>query len=126
MAGTMRDYRLPPEPQLPVSMESGLDGRNNEDVRDLVARARGVSMESGLDGRNNILDTIHANASPLYVSMESGLDGRNNPSRCRSPASTQRVSMESGLDGRNNRSAQTRRNSRPGSLNGVRPRWPEQ
>ena len=38
-----------------VSMESGLDGRNNEleDLKGVVV-SHGVSMESGLDGRNNV------------------------------------------------------------------------
>ena len=37
-----------------VSMESGLDGRNNYALADLhVDDTDGVSMESGLDGRNN-------------------------------------------------------------------------
>ena len=36
-----------------------------------------VSMESGLDGRNNIPRNLPRAQNPL-VSMESGLDGRNN------------------------------------------------
>ena len=36
------------------------------------------------------------------------------------------VSMESGLDGRNNLIADMSKESYPKSLNGVRPRWPEQ
>ena len=36
-----------------------------------------VSMESGLDGRNNAGRAI-GYFDKLYVSMESGLDGRNN------------------------------------------------
>ena len=36
-----------------------------------------VSMESGLDGRNNV-HTIIFDEFILEVSMESGLDGRNN------------------------------------------------
>ena len=37
-----------------VSMESGLEGRNNWGwCRDLEATALDVSMESGLEGRNN-------------------------------------------------------------------------
>ena len=46
--------RLPQSPQRsPVSMKSGLEGRNNaelvgEDVADKI-----VSMKSGLEGRNN-------------------------------------------------------------------------
>ena len=37
-----------------------------------------VSMESGLDGRNNGINAKVQDAKML-VSMESGLDGRNNP-----------------------------------------------
>ena len=40
-------------------------------------RGHGVSMESGLDGRNNFPPTT-TSLSILIVSMESGLDGRNN------------------------------------------------
>ena len=64
----------------------------------------------------------------LAVSMESGLEGRNNP-----PAAavysriSVAVSMESGLEGRNNGpSISSIRLSTPSSLNGVRPRRPEQ
>ena len=38
-----------------------------------------VSMESGLDGRNNEMTTF-TGTSVILVSMESGLDGRNNGS----------------------------------------------
>ena len=37
-----------------------------------------VSMESGLDGRNNACDVIANAYQNRAVSMESGLDGRNN------------------------------------------------
>ena len=37
-----------------VSMESGLDGRNNAGVFHPEKAAELVSMESGLDGRNNL------------------------------------------------------------------------
>ena len=36
-----------------VSMESGLDGRNNVSADGLLGLPPEVSMESGLDGRNN-------------------------------------------------------------------------
>ena len=36
-----------------------------------------VSMESGLDGRNNLFADYNDN-NGFHVSMESGLDGRNN------------------------------------------------
>ena len=40
--------------KLDVSMESGLDGRNNARIAELDAAITAlVSMESGLDGRNN-------------------------------------------------------------------------
>ena len=45
--------------------------------------AQTVSMESGLDGRNNAGDVLRQIPFP-YVSMESGLDGRNNRSFHRS------------------------------------------
>ena len=37
-----------------------------------------VSMESGLDGRNNLFGPYTKNYTAIKVSMESGLDGRNN------------------------------------------------
>ena len=39
-----------------------------------------VSMESGLDGRNNTIGDFEPGRIFEGVSMESGLDGRNNPS----------------------------------------------
>ena len=87
----------------PVSMESGLDGRNNrhrllrppllveslngvrprwpeqsEEAEEATEGASPVSMESGLDGRNNRIGADVASAKEIGVSMESGLDGRNN------------------------------------------------
>ena len=61
-----------------VSMESGLDGRNNQ-VRMLWVYNTyfAVSMESGLDGRNNVVLPV-IRRRLFSVSMESGLDGRNN------------------------------------------------
>ena len=41
-----------------------------------------VSMESGLDGRNNKCDSVTTGRG-MNVSMESGLDGRNNKGRNR-------------------------------------------
>ena len=59
--------------------------------------------------------------------MESGLDGRNNVvGRDSSKIRHLVVSMESGLDGRNNRIMGLSSSRRSTSLNGVRPRWPEQ
>ena len=82
-------------------MESGLDGRNNECINGRRDVLEDVSMESGLDGRNNC-DELKSTLFYCYVSMESGLDGRNN-------ALAARID---GIAGE--------------SLNGVRPRWPEQ
>ena len=101
MAGTICGFYHWDRAVYCVSMESGLDGRNNNNSHQRTARheqclngvrprwpeqwsgmgqkakARNVSMESGLDGRNNLpLRTGHRRA--VDVSMESGLDGRNN------------------------------------------------
>ena len=44
-----------------VSMESGLEGRNNPDVqRHPLLQVQDVSMESGLEGRNNEKTAIFA------------------------------------------------------------------
>ena len=87
-----------------------------------------VSMESGLDGRNNPVRHGDSSGAVLaQVSMESGLDGRNNFVHQVLEPLHQGVSMESGLDGRNNLVDLYYRYRRPESrLNGVRPRWPEQ
>ena len=58
--------------------------------------------------------------------MESGLEGRNNDSNYWHRTRSCLVSMESGLEGRNNSAAQPPRSRSAGSLNGVRPRRPEQ
>ena len=125
MAGTMTQRLSPATNCCSVSMESGLDGRNNPgrlSARELFmtclngVRPRWpeqwtveanldyeneVSMESGLDGRNNKGRNLSF-VELRDVSMESGLDGRNNYSAHFEPAANLRVSMESGLDGRNN------------------------
>ena len=109
-----------------------------------------VSMESGLDGRNNLYDRMTKRLDIVLVSMESGLDGRNNwlrlwrllyrtwslngvrprwPEQCdfgETDVSNHTVSMESGLDGRNNLWTSVSRQGGSCCLNGVRPRWPEQ
>ena len=41
-------------PRLGVSMESGLEDRNNADSAHAKALSLGVSMESGLEDRNNV------------------------------------------------------------------------
>ena len=48
-----------------------------ENGRPCVSCAGAVSMESGLDGRNNE-NPENPEKEEVYVSMESGLDGRNN------------------------------------------------
>ena len=60
-----------------VSMESGLEDRNNPVVQDADSWVEQVSMESGLEDRNN--GTWEAvEAYQIAVSMESGLEDRNN------------------------------------------------
>ena len=66
-----------PPPECGVSMESGLDGRNNHGRGNVLAFREEVSMESGLDGRNNAYN-LDEQKLHIDVSMESGLDGRNN------------------------------------------------
>ena len=62
MAGTI-EYRLARAvSQLSVSMESGLDGRNNYPSNSAHRYFSRVSMESGLDGRNN--STCHQTHKP--------------------------------------------------------------
>ena len=65
--------------------------------------------------------------SDVYVSMESGLEDRNNVNFAAEPAEFEDVSMESGLEDRNNaRSRGILNTAILWSLNGVRPRRPEQ
>ena len=94
--------------------------------RERPREARLVSMESGLEGRNNkSRPAINHDHPP--VSMESGLEGRNNVVRCLFRRHPQvHVSMESGLEGRNNRPYSADEYSAYLCLNGVRPRRPEQ
>ena len=54
MAGTISHESHGTPPYLIVSMESGLDGRNNGYPGNVDLNRIGVSMESGLDGRNNL------------------------------------------------------------------------
>ena len=69
----------------------------------------------------------HKHGCEIEVSMESGLDGRNNqPALLLGIGARKDVSMESGLDGRNNRTGIPSTRRPWSSLNGVRPRWPEQ
>ena len=58
--------------------------------------------------------------------MESGLEDRNNPFRSRHIGLRWPVSMESGLEDRNNAIVTERTTICLRSLNGVRPRRPEQ
>ena len=110
-----------------VSMESGLEGRNNgAPIGGALGRGP-VSMESGLEGRNN--------ARSSRSSPRSG-QARLNGVRPRRPEQSTRgireandptVSMESGLEGRNNHSHLWGNViSDLFCLNGVRPRRPEQ
>ena len=84
-----------------VSMESGLEDRNNIDIGDNLPRTDVVSMESGLEDRNIAKEQPFFFLCP-FVSMESGLEDRNN-----SPPLHEGSALWSGL-------------------NGVRPRRPEQ
>ena len=54
MAGTISAFNGFAQLGLRVSMESGLDGRNNPSRCHTDGVGPGVSMESGLDGRNNV------------------------------------------------------------------------
>ena len=52
--------------QVQVSMESGLDGRNNHGAeKPSRPQPSGVSMESGLDGRNNLQPIRNVMVRPL-------------------------------------------------------------
>ena len=62
-----------------ASMESGLEGRNNQSCQECRWHHCFVSMESGLEGRNNRSTAYPASGPARLVSMESGLEGRNNP-----------------------------------------------
>ena len=82
-------------------------------------------MKSGLEGRNNA-QLRRERATELAVSMKSGLEGRNNTEiNCRQVWNHQ-VSMKSGLEGRNNGSGVPPAGRHPKRLNEVRPRRPEQ
>ena len=127
MAGTIERF-LParPEGSRDVSMESGLDGRNNQVFLGEAGGLVDVSMESGLDGRNNLPGSVKMQTLLIVVSMESGLDGRNNGGL---PAAVE--PGHSGLNGVRPRwpeqwIGRTRGLFRCHRLNGVRPRWPEQ
>ena len=61
-----------------VSIESGLEGRNNTDEKVELSEAEIVSIESGLEGRNNLYMNRPLTESLAVVSIESGLEGRNN------------------------------------------------
>ena len=85
-----------------VSMESGLEDRNNLYILEWHWLHHKVSMESGLEDRNNQVRQVHVMVDPPYVSMESGLEDRNNRASSETPG------------------------PRGPCLNGVRPRRPEQ
>ena len=122
----MYSYPSPAEILCSVSMESGLEGRNNydEQLSDHSVRLH-VSMESGLEGRNNCV-VCGFPARGRRVSMESGLEGRNNANPPTMTNTASKVSMDSGLEGRNNALITRRPSTGTSSLNGVRPRRPEQ
>ena len=61
-----------------VSMESGLEDRNNHAHARPFWIGKRVSMESGLEDRNNLVGAPNI-SRVLSVSMESGLEDRNNP-----------------------------------------------
>ena len=79
-----------PSSEIMVSSSWGLNGvrprRPEQSFRPLYGRRNGpsVSMESGLEGRNNRLVNSLTSSVFIGVSMESGLEGRNNRSRVRS------------------------------------------
>ena len=86
-----------------------------------------VSMESGLDGRNNGSGGVGSGARSASVSMESGLDGRNNEL-----VSYSNLFSNGRLNGVRPRWPEQScracgcRVAVLVRLNGVRPRWPEQ
>ena len=61
-----------------VSIESGLEGRNNHPQGTGHVHPRLVSIESGLEGRNNLRANRGCRRGGIRVSIESGLEGRNN------------------------------------------------
>ena len=78
MAGTMEEHCGAICRVARVSMESGLDGRNND--HDLRSRR---SQKTGLNGvrprwPEQSAGPVHVPGGGACVSMESGLDGRNN------------------------------------------------
>ena len=85
-----------------------------------------VSMESGLEDRNNTAERQRLERGHWDVSMESGLEDRNNLRWSGNGAVASPVSMESGLEDRNNSLVWDLWDSRHMGLNGVRPRRPEQ
>ena len=114
-------------PPMYVSMESGLEGRNNCTAgRASPSNAGLVSMESGLEGRNN---NVTQRQSSISSSRLNGVRPRR-PEQCTQQdppvVSGDFVSMESGLEGRNNPRLCAREAATGQRLNGVRPRRPEQ
>ena len=133
-----------------VSMESGLEDRNNpgpatrhrthypclNGVRPRRPEQLGLCSDrrrprpGGLNGvrprRPEQYCTHGCRCAAAYVSMESGLEDRNNPRRSHSTGGVRGVSMESGLEDRNNRRSARAQAGAVQRLNGVRPRRPEQ
>ena len=89
----------------PVSMKSGLEGRNN-----FSTLAQGVAHYRGLNEvrprRPEQCDFPRELYAPRFVSMKSGLEGRNNLRLLHGFYGGEQVSMKSGLEGRNNGSPQ--------------------
>ena len=103
MAGTMKKSKIKHEDGTKVSMESGLDGRNNWAV--FSDNKRQQFCLNGVRPRWPEQCDICGLAPAQYAGS---------------------VSMESGLDGRNNVFLPLLQWSMLSGLNGVRPRWPEQ
>ena len=97
---------------------------NSLKVFELIGTA--VSMESGLDGRNNSRRTSSLIRAGTCLN---GVRPRWPEQSCRVGSDNDEsalVSMESGLDGRNNLGRHSITRTGSSCLNGVRPRWPEQ
>ena len=122
----MRPHHRGRAPNRRVSMESGLEGRNNRaDPSFCRVPLPSVSMESGLEGRNNISTTL----APFLCNIR--LNGVR-PRRPEQLAATRmmerlRVCLN-GVRPRRPEQCDGKRKTRFGKsgLNGVRPRRPEQ
>ncbi len=82
MESGLEDRNNPPAPAGGGPGSRGLNGvrpRRPEQYgrRENLRRGERVSMESGLEDRNNLIER-HIRSSFRFVSMESGLEDRNN------------------------------------------------